>query len=85
MNQRQLAHVLIKILGLYICVECVQRIISTAVSAIQILSDPKRSRGSLWAYPATTLAVTVVSLVIGACLIAGSWWLAGRLFRTERA
>jgi hypothetical protein len=81
MNQKQLANVLIKILGLSFCVESIVRIISGMISLLASLASrtPFGSGIYLWANPLTGVALAV----IGFLFIVLSHPIAELLFKDE--
>ena len=64
MNQKQLANVLIKILGLYFCVDGFVRIVSSVISLLAVLTS-RNGFGSLyaWVSPFTGLLMAAIGLL----------------------
>ena len=77
MKTKQLANVLIKILGLSVCVHSVPGVISGLFSVARAKGG--HVPGEYWFYPLPSL----VSLAIGVYLIAMSWKVAAFLFKGE--
>jgi hypothetical protein len=65
MKQKQLANVLIKILGLSLCVQSLTHVMTGAFSLLSALMQAGRSYGSsyLWLNPLTGLALGIVGLL----------------------
>jgi hypothetical protein len=83
MNQRQLANVLIKVLGLWLCAQSVSHILSTVVSFLSSLVTSLRVGfgGGLYMWMSPLLAV--IPAVIGLIFIVASKPIADTLFRDE--
>lgn len=81
MNQKQLANVLIKVLGLSLCAN------SVTAAAVAILNLPfimGAVGGGRSLFPfAISLAYGIVPLVIGLWLILGTKWFTEKLFKDE--
>lgn len=80
MNQKQMADVFIKVLGLYFSVDGIVRVISGALNLFVVLAG-QRSFGSayVWLAPFTGLILTA----IGVLLIALSQAIADLLFKDK--
>ena len=89
MNQKQLANVLIKILGLWICVHSFPAFIAASIggleSLIQAMRDGHQNSPNFpyWTYSLTYLIQSVIEFAAGVFLMARSRWLTGKLFNDE--
>jgi len=89
MNQKQLANVLIKILGLSICVHGFPAFFVAAISAVEILirgmQDGHQNTGQFlgWTYSLSYLIQSTVEFIAGIFLIVRSGWLVEKLFKDE--
>jgi len=83
MNQKQLANVLIKILGLSFCVDGIIRIVSGAISFLAALTNRGTFGYSSASYYVATPLSGVAMGVIGILLIALSKPIADMLFKDE--
>ena len=83
MNQRQLANVLIKILGLSLCAQSVTHILSSAISLFSVLTTTLRTgySGGLYTWLSPLLGVTTA--IIGLLFIFMSKPIAEMLFKEE--
>jgi hypothetical protein len=88
MNQKQLANVLITILGLSICVHAIPAVIAATIGGVEFLiqamhdGHPNTSP-MYWTYSMTYFFQAVVEFVIGIYLIIRSRWLTNKLFKDE--
>jgi len=80
MNQKQLANVLIKILGLYFCVDGVVRVISGVFNLLAILAS-RSGFGSFYAWVSPFTGIILGG--IGLLLILLSRMIADVLFKDE--
>lgn len=86
MNQKQLANVLIKILGLSICIHGFPAFVAAAIGAVEALirgmQDSHQNTGQfpVWTYSVTYLIQSVVEFIAGIFLIVRSRWLTDKLF-----
>ena len=81
MTPNQLGNVLIKILGLYLCVQSIEHITASLQNVIQLLGEHTRTPRILrmgW-----YLATYLISLAIGVYLIARSQRIANRFFKDQ--
>ena len=81
MNQKQLANVLIKVVGVLVCAESVGGVFSAVLTMIQLLTDHARGYSqhnnlTVWTYPLMHL----IQPVVGVWLVMRSRWLADKLF-----
>ena len=89
MNQKQLANVLIKILGLSICVHGFPAVIVATIggaeSLIHAMADSHQNASNFpfWTYSVTYLIQPVVEFAVGIFLIARSQWINEKLFKEE--
>ena len=88
MNQKQLANVLITILGLSICVHGIPAIIAATIGGVGFLIQAMRDGHQnafpmYWTYSLTYFFQAVVEFVIGIYLIIRSRWLTDKLFKDE--
>jgi hypothetical protein len=88
MNQKQLANVLIKILGLSICVHGFPALVAAIISGMDFLIQAMRDGHQntfpiYWTFSLSYSFQAVVEFVIGIYLILRSQWLTGKLFKEE--
>jgi len=89
MNPKQLANVLIKILGLSICVHGLPAFIAAAIGAVEVLihqmQDVHQNTGQfpVWTYSLTYLIQSVIEFIAGIFLIVRSRWITEKLFKDE--
>ncbi|HEY3932091.1 MAG TPA: hypothetical protein VGM58_06955 [Verrucomicrobiae bacterium] len=89
MNQKQLANVLIKILGLSIFVHGLPAFIAAAIGAVEFLiramQDGHQTGGPFpyWTYSLTYLIQSAIEFAAGIYLIIRSRWLTEKLFKDE--
>jgi hypothetical protein len=76
MKTKQLANVLIKILGLSVVVHGLPSVLSGLFGILQV---PRGASGNYWYYP----VASVVTLLLGICLIIQSREVAAYLFKGE--
>jgi hypothetical protein len=82
MNQKQLANVLIKVLGLWLCVESLTHIISSVISLLSTLLERGRGFGSglyFWMNPLNGIAMGIA----GVLFVLLSQSIADLLFKDE--
>jgi hypothetical protein len=82
MNSRQLANVLIKVLGLWMCLQGIPAFVSGFLRALMpVLHGAPASRppGNSW----TSAVGAVVYLALGVFLILRSRWIADRLLKND--
>ena len=89
MKPKQLANVLIKILGLSICVHGFPAFVAAVIGAVEVLirgmQDGHSNMGQFpnWTYSMTYLIQSVVEFVAGLLLIVWSRWITDKLFKDE--
>jgi uncharacterized membrane protein len=89
MNQKQLANVLIKILGLSICVHGFPAFVAATIggveSLIRAMQDGHTNNGAFpfWTYSLTYLIQSVIEFIAGIFIIVRSRWLVEKLFKDE--
>ncbi len=90
MNQKQLANVLIKILGLSFCAHgvpaVIAAIINSLVALIHAMKDAYQTDAHSplwWGYSMTYWITSVIEFATGIFLIARSRWLVEKLFKEE--
>ena len=89
MNQKQLANVLIKILGLSICVHAFPAFTLALISAVEALihamqdGHPNASQFPMWTYSLSYLIQSAVEFIAGILFIIKSRWLVEKLFKEE--
>ena len=89
MKPKQLANVLIKILGVSICVHAFPAFVAASINAmesvIRAMQDGRQNIGpfSYWTYSFTYLIQSVIEFIAGILLIFFSRWLVETLFRGE--
>jgi len=89
MKPKQLANVLIKILGLSICIHGFPAFVAAAIGAgeflIRLMHDghPASSSFPYWTYSLTYLIQAVIEFAAGILLIVYSRWLTDKLFKDE--
>jgi hydrogenase/urease accessory protein HupE len=89
MKPKQLANVLIKILGLSICVHGLPAFVAAAIGAIEslihALQDGHRTGAQFpyWTYSLTYLIQSAVEFAAGIYLVVRSRWLVEKLFKDE--
>ncbi len=89
MKPRQLANVLIKILGLSICVHGLPAFIAAAIGAVELvihqMQDTHQATGQLpiWTYSLTYLIQSIIEFAAGIFLIVRSRWLVDMLLKDE--
>ena len=89
MNSKQLANVLIKILGLSICVHGLPASILAAIGAVSVLVHAMQNGHPTgvsfldWTYPLTYLIQSVVEFAAGIFLVIRSRWVVDILFKNE--
>jgi hypothetical protein len=89
MNQNQLANVLIKILGLSICVHGLPAFVAAITAAVEFLiramQDGHQTGGpfAYWTYFLTYLIPSAIEFAAGIYLIVRSRWLTEKLFTDE--
>jgi hypothetical protein len=83
MNQKQLANVLIKILGLWLCAQSVSHILSAMVSLVSVIASTLRGGfgGGLYMWVSPLLAM--IPAVIGLIFIVLSKPISEMLFKDE--
>jgi hypothetical protein len=89
MKPKQLANVLIKILGLSICVHGFPAFVAAVIGAVEVLirgmQDGHSNMGQFpaWTYSMTYLIQSAIEFVAGALLIIYSRWITDNLFKDE--
>jgi hypothetical protein len=89
MKPKQLANVLIKILGLSICVHGLPAFVAAVIGAIGYLIHAMQdghqagARFPDWTYSLTYLIQSVIEFAAGIYLIVRSRWLVEKLFKDE--
>jgi hypothetical protein len=89
MNQKQLANVLVKILGLSICVYGLPAFIAAAIGAVEVLTRAMQDGHQTgtpfpyWTYSLTYLIQSAVEFAAGIFLIVRNRWLTDKLFKEE--
>jgi hypothetical protein len=89
MKPKQLANVLIKVLGLSVCVRGFPAIVAAVVGAVEVLirgmQDGHSSMGQfpIWTYSMTYLIQSLIEFIAGILLIGYSRWLTDKLFKDE--
>jgi hypothetical protein len=80
MTPNQLGNVLIKMLGLSVCIRSLPAIAGGISTLLQLVDQPPLVRGPMWWH----LARYVIWLLIGLCLIVGSQRLANTFFKAQQ-
>ena len=89
MKPKQLVNVLIKVLGLSICIRGFLAFVAAAIGAIDVLirgmQDGHSNMGQFptWTYSMTYLIQSVIEFAAGIILIACSRWVTDFLFKDE--
>lgn len=89
MKPKQLANVLVKILGLSICVHGLPAFIVAAIGAVEALTrvmqdgHPTGTPFPSWTYSLTYLIQSMIEFAAGIFLIIRSCWLTEKLFKDE--
>ena len=89
MKPKQLANVLIKVLGLSICIRGFPAFVAAVIGAAEVLirgmQDGHSNMGQFptWTYSMTYLIQSAIEFVAGAFLIICSHWLTDKLFKDE--
>jgi hypothetical protein len=82
MNSRQLANVLIKVLGLWMCMEGIPAFVSGFLRALMpVLQGVPATRSPSYSW--TSAVRAVVYLALGALRILRSRWIADRLLKND--
>jgi uncharacterized membrane protein len=89
MKPKRLANVLVKILGLSICVHGFPAFVAAAIGAMEVLirgmqdGHSSMAQFPIWTYSMTYLIQSVIEFVTGIFLIACSRWVTDKLFKDE--
>jgi hypothetical protein len=83
MNQKQLANVLVKILGLSFCVEGIIRAVYVIISLINTTIQSRGNSAGIQFIWADSAVSALVSVAIGVFFIIRSRWLVEKLFKNE--
>lgn len=89
MKPKQLANVLIKILGLSICVHGFPAFIAAIIGAIETLTRAMQdghqniAQFPIWTYSLTYLIQSTIEFIAGIFIIVRSRWLVEKLFKDE--
>jgi uncharacterized membrane protein len=89
MNQKQLANVLIKILGLSICIHGFPAFVVAMIGGAEALAHamqdghPTSTPVPYWTYSLTYLIQSTIEFIAGIFLIVRSRWLVEKLFKDD--
>jgi len=89
MKPKQLANVLIKILGLSICVHGFPAFVASMIGAVETLvhamrdGHPTNVPLPYWTYSLTYLIQSTIEFIVGIFIIVRSRWLVEKLFKNE--